>query len=206
MKLRGLLLSITALATFGLPGAYAQSSGAGAAPMSPAPQTIQQRKENQQDRIANGVQSSQLTAGETKKLEGREAGLNREERRMRAADGGKLTAADRARLNRQQNRLSEQIYDDKHNAATVRFGNGKIGQRRENQQDRIAQGIRSGQLTAGETARLEGKQQHFNREIAGARQLNGGHLTPAERRVANRQQNRLSKQIYRDKHNGRRQP
>ena len=134
-----------------------------------------------------------------------EAALNRETRRMRAANGGKLTAADRGRLNGQQNRLSEQIYDDKHNAATAMFGNGKIGQRRENQQDRIAQGIRGRQLTAGETARLEGKEQHLNREIAGARQLNGSKLTPAERQAVNRQQNRLSKQIYKDKHNNRRQ-
>jgi hypothetical protein len=206
MKLRGLLLSVTTVIALGLPGAYAQSGSStnSAAPPS-APPTIQQRKENQQDRIANGVQSGQLTAGETKNLETREVGLNREERGMRAADGGKLTAADRAKLNRQQNRLSGQIYDDKHNAATARFGNGKIGQRRENQQDRIAQGIRSGQLTAGETAHLEGKEQHLNREIAGARQLNGGKLTPGERKAVNRQQNNLSKQIYKEKHNNRRQ-
>jgi hypothetical protein len=34
---------------------------------------------------------------------------------MRAADDGHLTAGDRATLNRQQNRLSRQIYDKKHN-------------------------------------------------------------------------------------------
>ena len=203
MRIKALFLSATALVVLGLPGAYAQSES-GAAPGEP--QTIQQRKENQQDRIGNGVQNGWLTAGETKHLENREAALNRETRRMRAGDDGKLTAADRARINRQQNRLSKQIYDDKHNAATAKFGNGKIGQRRENQQDRIAQGIRSGQLTAGETARLEGHEQHLNREISGARQLNGGKLTPAERQAVNRQQNRLSSQIYKDKHNARRQP
>ena len=208
MKIRGLFLSATTLMALGLPPVYGQSGSSTSANSTAAPnapQNIQQRKENQQDRIANGVQSGQLTAGETKNLETREAGLNREERGMRAADSGKLTAADRARLNRQQNRLSGQIYNDKHNAATAKFGNGRIGQRRENQQDRIAQGIRSGQLTAGETARLEGKEQHFNREVAGARQLNGGKLTPGERKAANQQQNHLSKQIYKDKHNNRRQ-
>jgi len=61
-------------------------------------------------------------------------------------------------------------------------------------------------LTAGESARLEGQQQHLNREISGARQLNGGKLTPTERQAVNRQQNRLSNQIYKDKHNNRRQP
>jgi len=31
----------------------------------------------------------------------------------------------------------------------------EVGQRKENQQNRIAQGVQSGQLTAGETANLE---------------------------------------------------
>ena len=78
---------------------------------------IQQRKENQQDRIGQGVQSGQLTAGETKNLETKEAGLNKEERTMRSEDDGHLTSADRSKLNNQQNHLSNQIYDDKHNGA-----------------------------------------------------------------------------------------
>lgn len=77
--------------------------------------TINQRKENQQDRIAQGVKSGQLTAGETRNLERREASINREERNMRRADGGHLTRADRAGLNRRQNRVSRSIYRDKHN-------------------------------------------------------------------------------------------
>ena len=80
-------------------------------------QEINARKENQQDRIAQGVKSGQLTAGETRHLEAREVHINRQERRMRAADGGHLTAADRAKINREQNRTSRAIYRDKHNAA-----------------------------------------------------------------------------------------
>ena len=78
---------------------------------------IAARKENQQDRIAQGVKSGQLTAGETAHLESKEAGINRETRADRAADGGKLTPAEKQQVNRQQNRLSKQIYTDKHNAA-----------------------------------------------------------------------------------------
>ena len=78
-------------------------------------QTINQRKVDQQDRIAQGVQSGQLTAGETRNLENKEAGLNHEEHAMRAADNGHLTPGDRAVLNHQQNRLSRNIYADKHN-------------------------------------------------------------------------------------------
>ena len=79
---------------------------------------------------------------------------------------------------------------------------GRIHQRQENQQQRIAQGVASGQLTAGETARLERREAGLNREIHGMRQVNGGSLTPAERALVNHQQNRLSRQIYRQKHDG----
>jgi hypothetical protein len=169
-------------------------------------QEIQDRKENQQDRIAQGVQSGELTAGETARLEGKEASLNQEERDMRHLDNGKLTNADRKTLNQQQNTLSNQIYRDKHNGYTQGTGQGEIGQRKENQQDRIAQGIRSGQLTAGETANLEHKESSLNREEHNMRQLDNGKLTGQDRRTLNRQQNRLSKQIYTKKHNNRTQP
>jgi len=78
-----------------------------------------------------------------------------------------------------------------------------VNQRRENQQDRIAQGVQSGQLTAGETANLESKEAAVNHEIHNDRSMNNGHLTPGEKAQVNRQQNRLSRQIYRDKHNAR---
>src|SRR5882672_4890977 len=167
--------------------------------------TIHQRKENQQDRIANGIQSGQLTAGETSKLETKEAAVNGEIRADRAANGGKLTDAEKARIDRQQNRLSKQIYNDKHNANTAHYGNNEIGQRRENQQDRIAQGVKSGQLTAGETAKLENQQKGINQQVRADRAANGGKLTPGEKAQVNHEQNRASKNIYNKKHNARRQ-
>ena len=85
------------------------------------------------------------------------------------------------------------------------LGAQEIQKRKENQQDRIAQGVKSGELTAGETANLERKEARVNREIRRDRAKNGGTLTPKERRQINRQQNHLSRHIYRDKHNGRRQ-
>src|ERR1700730_11040843 len=80
---------------------------------------INQRKENQQDRIAQGAKSGQLTAGETSRLEHQEAGINKEERGMRAQDNGHLTKTDRRTLHQQQNQESRRIYRDKHN--------GKVG-------------------------------------------------------------------------------
>jgi len=168
--------------------------------------TIAQRKENQQDRIANGVKSGQLTAGETANLESKEAAINGETRADRAANGGKLTSAEKQQVNQQQNQLSKQIYNDKHNANTAQYGNNKVGQRRENQQDRIAQGIKSGQLTAGETAKLENQQKGINQQVKADRAANGGKLTQGEKQQINKEQNAASKNIYNKKHNAKTQP
>ena len=79
-------------------------------------QTIGQRKVEQQDRIAGGVRSGQLTARETGHLERQEAAIDREERSMRAQDNGHLTRGDRRLLTHQQNQESRRIRRDKHNA------------------------------------------------------------------------------------------
>jgi hypothetical protein len=203
MKTRNLILSAAAVIAMCVPSAFAQQSDTSStATPADKPATIAQRKDNQQDRIAQGIDSGQLTAGETKNLETKEAGVNQGERTMRSDDDSHLTAADRSTLNNQQNHLSNQIYDDKHNANTAHYGNGEIGQRRQNQQDRIAQGVKSGQLTAGETSRLENREQGINREVSADKQANGGRLTGADKKAINQSQNGTSRAIYRDKHNG----
>ena len=80
-----------------------------------------------------------------------------------------------------------------------------IHQRKVNQQRRIGQGVKSGQLTPRETAHLEGREAHLNRETRRMRAANGGRLTPAEKARVNHQQNNISHSIYRDKHNARHQ-
>ncbi len=202
MKLPNKNLILTAvMAGLVLPAA-AQTSDSSTPAAKPA--TINQRKENQQDRIANGIQSGQLTAGETRNLEKKESELNQEERDMRKLDNGHLTAADRATLQQQQNVVSKDIYKDKHNSRVQNVDpKSEVGQRARNQQERIAQGVKSGQLTAAETAHLEGREAAINKEVHNDRVANGGTLTPAERRQVNRQQNRTSGAIYRKKHNGR---
>jgi hypothetical protein len=197
-----ILLSAAAVIAFATPAVLAQSTTTSTTPSTTNPPTIADRKTDQQDRIANGIQDGQLTPGETKNLENKEAGINKEESTMRADDNGHLTAADRAKINNQQNHVSNRIYDDKHNAATDHFGNSEVGTRQKLQQDRIANGVRSGQLTAGETSKLENQQQGINREVKGMRQANGGKLSRGDKAVVNHQQNGASGNIYNKRHNG----
>lgn len=82
----------------------------------------------------------------------------------------------------------------------------KVNARRENQQDRIAQGVKSGQMSAKETAHVETREHKVNQEIHADRAAHGGKLTAQEKKQVNRQQNKLSNQIYNDKHNAQKQP
>jgi hypothetical protein len=167
--------------------------------------SIEQRKDNQQQRIGNGIENGSLTAKEAGRIETQEKGLNTEERGMRQENGGKLTSADKATLNGQQNKLSNEIYNQKHDAQVQPKATNEVNARGRAQQQRIGQGVKSGSLTAGETAKLEDKEARLNKEEHNDRAANGGKLTSGEKAKINRQQNHVSKQIYRDKHNGPRQ-
>jgi hypothetical protein len=74
-----------------------------------------------------------------------------------------------------------------------------IEQRQRNQQRRIAQGVRNGQLTGRETARLERREAGIERREQRMR-ASGGQFTRGERRAIQRQLNGTSRQIYRQKH------
>jgi hypothetical protein len=76
--------------------------------------SIQERKTDQQERIAQGIKSGQLTPAETARLEKQEAGINKEEAGMKAQDNGHLTKADKALLNKQQNQQSRRIHNTTH--------------------------------------------------------------------------------------------
>jgi len=75
-----------------------------------------------------------------------------------------------------------------------------IHQRKVNQQRRIGNGVKSGQLTPKETSHLEHREAHLNRETRRMRAANGGKLTPQEKARVTRQQNHISRSIYRQKH------
>ena len=113
----------------------------------------------------------------------------------------KPVVSGRARLTHQQNIMSRRIYNQKHDAQRQDMHpRTEIGQRKENQQRRIGEGIENGSLTPREASRLERKEAALNRETRQMRAENGGTLTPAEKAKVNRQQNRLSHDIYREKH------
>ncbi|MEN6448455.1 MAG: hypothetical protein ABFD70_12100 [Syntrophaceae bacterium] len=81
---------------------------------------------------------------------------------------------------------------------------GNVGERQIRQQDRIAAGVGSGQLTPRETARLQSEQariRHVKKEMR-----SDGRLDPAERARLHRMQDRSSRHVYAMKHNHRMMP
>ncbi len=86
------------------------------------------------------------------------------------------------------------------------FGQGKnkvpvARKRQHDQQHRIRQGVRSGELTRGEVRAIGKEQRDVNQEIRGAKA--DGIVTGAERRDIRQEQKQASRQIYRKKHNNR---
>ncbi len=81
-----------------------------------------------------------------------------------------------------------------------------IAARKGNQQARIGQGVRSGQMTPREASHVEHQEAGINREEHGMRAQDNGHLTAQDRHTLARQQNQESRRIYDDKHNLRTDP
>ncbi len=75
---------------------------------------------------------------------------------------------------------------------------GSEVQRDINQQQRIEQGLKSGELNTKEAARLEGEEARVERMQANA--LKDGKLSPAEAQRIDRAQNKVSGDIAREKH------
>jgi hypothetical protein len=199
------LMSTAAMAAMMIPAAWAQS----AAPAQPVADgvaktktTIHERKDNQQQRIGEGVENGSLTAAEAGRLEKKEAAINKETHLMKK--DGDFTAAERAKVQRQQSAVSTQIYNQKHDAQHQSAGRGEVETRDRAQQKRVGEGIENGSLTAGEAAKLESKNAKLQQEEHKLRAKNGGTLDAHDKAKVNRQQNRMSKNIYSQKHDAQR--
>ena len=76
----------------------------------------------------------------------------------------------------------------------------QVNRRETNQQNRIANGVKNGQLTPGQTARLERGEQRLQNNEKRDMAKDNGHLTKQDQRQLNHEANNMSKRIYHDKH------
>jgi hypothetical protein len=157
------------------------------------------REANQDQRIANGLRSGQMTSGEAAKAERTQSNIDQQVHNDRAANGGKLTGQEKQQINGEQNAASRQIYNEKHNGNTVKPN--AVDDREANQQQRTANGLRSGQMTSGEAAKTNANQAKVAQQVHNDRTANGGALNAQQKKQVNQEQNKNSKQIYNEKHN-----
>jgi len=186
------LLLTTLLLTVATTGVWAQSTAA----------TVK-RDVNQQTRIEQGLQSGSLNTKEAGRLEKEEGRVDRMQ--AKALQDGKLTPAERQRLDQAQDKVSRDIHAAKTNDVS---GNPQSAssqrmqadvQRNITQEKRIEQGVQSGALTNREVGHLEREQARTHRREAAA--ARDGQVGKKEQARIQHQENRHSEEIFDKKHN-----
>lgn len=76
----------------------------------------------------------------------------------------------------------------------------QVNRREGGQQQRIGNGVENGKLSPQQTSHLEKREASVQNREQKDMTAHNGHLTKAEQKGINRQQNRISKSIYKDKH------
>src|SRR5215467_15758596 len=126
--------------------AFTLAAVIGLGSMALAQDQIDKREQRQQNRVANGIKNGSISSGEAARIERGEARVQRDEARAKA--DGTVTPRERARLNRELNHTNREIHHDRRRTPN-------IDRREQNQQNRIADGLKNGSLTSGEAARIE---------------------------------------------------
>lgn len=187
--------------------AIAVVAGSAFAQSTPTPSTTEQqviqRQVNQQQRVENGLKDGSLTQREAGRIERKESQLDREI--ARDAKGG-ISAQEQARINRRENAISQDIEAARNNNARgnpANPGNQRLQadvQRNINQDQRIENGVKTGQLTNREVAGLERGQARVDAKEA--RATRNGNVGAGEQRRIQRTENRQSRYIRNQKHDG----
>ena len=191
-------LSAVALALAGLLGASLAAHADGARTHSPR---VNARQHNQHDRITQGVRSGELTRRETGRLAAEQRDIRQLERGYRS--DGTLTSVERRDLHQEQNQASRHIYAQKHDAqdrpaVPVATRDPGVNERQANQTARIAQGVKTGELTHDEAQDLRTERRDIRELEQGYK--SDGALTREERTDLHQQLGQQSEQIYEEKH------
>lgn len=162
---------------------------------------VNARQDNQRSRIQQGVRSGELTRRETRRVADTQRDIRQLERAYQS--DGTLTGAERRDLHHEQNQASRQIHRQKHDdqdrtvsSPTVR--DPGVNRRQANQTARIAQGVKSGDLTRNEAQELRTERRDIRELEQGYK--SDGTLTKDERVDLHQQLNQQSREIYEEKH------
>lgn len=162
---------------------------------------VNARQQNQRGRIQQGARSGELTRHETRHVAQSQRDIRQLERAYKS--DGTLTGAERRDLHHEQNQASRDIYRQKHDAqdrpaAPPAVRDPGVNQRQGNQTARIAQGVKTGELTQDEAQELRTERRDIRELEQGYK--SDGTLTKDERVDLHQQLNQQSREIYEEKH------
>ncbi|MEO8155250.1 MAG: hypothetical protein ABI605_19460 [Rhizobacter sp.] len=160
-----------------------------------------QRDVNQQERVERGLQNGSITTREGALLERDQSKVDKLQ--AQALKDGKMSGAERTRLNAAQNKASRDIKTAEHNgvngnplSASSQRMQADV-QRNANQEKRVESGIQNGSLTNHEVSKIErGQAKVDHKEYVAGRD---GHVGAHEQSSVQRAENRQSKKIHREK-------
>ncbi len=167
--------------------------------------TETQRDVNQQNRIEQGLKSGELTTKEAGKLENGEKRIDNVE--AKDMKDGTLSAAEKARIETMQNKESAEIKAQKTDAQKGNPASASSQRmqaavaRDANQEKRINQGLKSGEMTKREAAKSERAEAKTDR--AESRAARNGQVSKTEETKITKNENGASKKIHNRKHNTR---
>lgn len=167
-----------------------------AAPALAEENLIDQRRANEERRIANGLRDGSLTPREAARLQREQTRISREEQRF--LSDGHLSPRERRHLLRDEHRTSRHTWRERHDRQGNMAPTPYLDRRLENEQRRIDAGVADRSLTNREARRLQRAEDRIR--VEEERFKSDGKFTPRERQKVVRDENRLSRQIYRQRH------
>jgi len=177
------IVALSLLTTLVAAPAFAQT----ATPVNPGTNAADQQQ------IEQGLKSGQISSGEAARLEREQQKMDREE----------SNGAGQTQLENQQNKFENSVnkLDSNNVSGNPNSVNDKRMQadvqRNVNQQNRIQQGVNSGQVTTGEEEKMERGQTHVNRDEANSH----GHMGKTRQASIQGRENHQSRKIHHRKHN-----
>ena len=166
---------------------------------------VNDRLENQNQRIDKEAKQGDITQARAATLHKDDHAIRQEEKDMAALDNGHITKVDQHALDQQENSVNKQIGKPAAGKPVTAKADTKwekrhprrdeVNDRLENQDKRIHQQVKDGDLTQAQAVALHKDDKEVRQEERDMAKLANGHITAADQKALNQQENALSKQI-----------
>jgi hypothetical protein len=155
---------------------------------------VNDRLANQDKRIHQEVKDGDLTKAQAAALHKDDYKIRQEERDMAHMDNGHITKLDQKALNQQENAVSKDVSTSKSWEQT-HPRRDQVNDRLANQDQRIHQEVKEGDLTRTQAAALHKDDRKIRQEERDMAHMDNGHITKLDQKALNQQENAVSKDI-----------